>query len=134
MFRTSERVPPLRLRSTRLSMSPLAVNVPVPVSLSEPRIEITLAFSVTSLTYAPPVSAATDFWARETARGSLVGVGCATCANEQIALRRRNTATMKRCIHVLRDHIRRNKIVYKNACRQLATLNQVSVAIQPRLV
>src|SRR5215475_2011969 len=56
-FRTSERFPPESFRSTRLSPNPFALKVPVPVSLSEPRIETTLPSSLTSLTATPPVRA-----------------------------------------------------------------------------
>src|SRR5207237_2066574 len=59
-FRISVRVPPERLRSIRLSATPLALSVSCPVSLSEPAIQFAFPVRVTSLMAAPPLSAVTD--------------------------------------------------------------------------
>src|SRR5258708_39441004 len=129
MFRPWGGVPPLRLRSTRLSLSPLAVNVPVPVSLSEPRIEITLAFSVKSVIEAPAVSAATDLCASKTANGSVDGGFWPSAQTAEI---RRETATARRNIHVLRnrDYFCFYRLL-RHACRQRKKLKLVLAGFMP---
>src|SRR5581483_3858229 len=60
LLRTSDRCPPLRLRSIRPSRKPFARRVAVPVCKSEPAIEVTFAIRVTSPMDAPPVIAVSD--------------------------------------------------------------------------